>query len=148
MRQRTRRRLSPHFVIEEFDSHDGAHVPGEHIGAIQHLVDWWLTPLRSQFGPVTVLSGYRSLAHNASVGGARKSVHLLRTWLPRPYGRATTRAAAADVRCAEGSPADWTRWALLERQEQQHLADRGRGGIGTYPSFIHLDTGPWRRWQN
>jgi uncharacterized protein YcbK (DUF882 family) len=146
MKQRTRRRLSPHFVIEEFDSHDGAHVPAEHIEAFQHLVDWWLTPLRSQFGPVTILSGYRSLAHNASVGGARKSVHLLTTPLPRPYGRSRSRAAAADVTCAEGSPADWSRWAGVERQAQEHLGERGRGGIGTYITFVHLDTGPWRRW--
>jgi hypothetical protein len=146
IQQRTRRRLGRHFVIEEFDSNDGRRVPAGQEAALQHLVDWWLTPLRAEFGAVHVLSGYRSPEHNAAVGGASRSVHMLRTPMPAPHGRWRPMAAAADVTCAEGSPREWSAWAGRERQAQHELAGHGRGGIGTYITFMHLDTGPWRRW--
>jgi len=145
---RSRRRLSPHFVVEEFDSRDGARVPDEHLDAIAKLVDWWLTPMRAEFGAVTVLSGYRSHAHNLRVGGARHSVHLLSTRLPNADPRFGAVAAAADVTCAEGSPRQWSSWAGHHRQAHAKLGPRGRGGIGTYITFLHLDTGDWRRWVN
>jgi hypothetical protein len=143
---RTRRRLTRHFIVEEFDSHDGGRVPPEHYAALEHLCDWLLEPLRSDFGAVQVLSGYRTYAHNASVGGARLSVHLLRTPLPGRRTDSSTNAAAADVRCATGAPPQWARWARAERRASDHLATRGRGGVGLYPSFVHLDTGPARDW--
>lgn len=146
MVKKTRFRLSQHFVLEEFDSHDGAQVPFAHRQAIANLVHWWLEPMREEFGAVRILSGYRSFAHNQSVGGASKSVHLLRTPLPDRGRRSTQLAAAADVLCAKGSPREWSAWAGLERQAQPNLGNRDRGGIGTYLTFLHLDTGPWRRW--
>ncbi len=146
MKLATRRRLSRHFVIEEFDSRDGARVPAGYEQAFVDLVDWWLEPLRSEFGAVTILSGYRSAAHNLAVGGARRSVHLLTTPQPAPHGRRRVMAAAADIQCAEGSPARWSAWATRERRDSRELAGHGRGGIGTYITFLHLDTGPWRRW--
>jgi hypothetical protein len=146
MKLATRRRLSRHFVVEEFDSRDGAHVPVGRESALVHLADWWLEPLRSAFGPVTILSGYRSPAHNLTVGGARRSVHLLTTPMPAPHGHWRPMAAAADVTCAEGSPRDWSAWAGRERKANHELGGHGRGGIGTYITFLHLDTGPWRRW--
>jgi hypothetical protein len=148
IRQRTRRRLSRHFVIEEFDSRDGLHVPGDLVDAVAHLVDWWLTPLRSEFGAVTILSGYRSPAHNRAVGGASRSVHLLTTPMPAPHGAWRPMAAAADVTCSGGSPREWSAWATRERAASHQLSGHGRGGIGTYITFLHLDTGPWRRWAN
>lgn len=146
MATRSRRRLSRHFVIEEFDSRDGARVPAAQAGALVHLCDWWLEPLRSEFGPVTILSGYRSAAHNLAVGGARRSVHLLTTPMPAPHGRSRPMAAAGDVQCERGSAAQWAAWAARERSASHELAGHGRGGIGTYFTFVHLDTGPWRRW--
>jgi uncharacterized protein YcbK (DUF882 family) len=146
MPRRTRRRLSPHFVIEEFDSHDGGLVPADQVAAIQHLVDWLLEPLRAAFGPVTVLSGYRTASHNAAVGGARASVHMLRTPLPGRGQRSGTAAAAADVTVAGQSPFIVAGWSRAECRESAHLAAKGRGGVGRYPNFVHLDTGPARNW--
>lgn len=146
MKTATRRRLSRHFVIEEFDSRDGARVPDDLAGALVHLADWWLEPLRAEFGAVTILSGYRSAAHNLTVGGARRSVHLLTTPMPAPHGKWRPMAAAADIRCAQAGPPEWSAWATRERRMSHELAGHGRGGIGTYFAFVHLDTGPWRRW--
>ncbi len=146
MRRSRRNPLSPHFVIEEFDSHDGARVPHRQEHALVHLCEWWLEPLRGFFGPVTIHSGYRTPAHNQAVGGARSSVHLLRTPLPLRGAGSTRAAAAADVTCATGSPAAWATWAEQHRRRFPHLAMRQRGGIGLYPSFLHLDTAPLRDW--
>ncbi len=146
MARRSRRRLTRHFVIEEFDSHDGARVPPEHHAALEHLCDWLLEPLRADFGRVWVLSGFRSFAHNQAVGGRPKSVHLLRSPLPDPGPLKGIVAAAADVRCAEGTPAQWASWARQERGASSHLAQRGRGGVGQYPTFVHLDTWRARDW--
>jgi hypothetical protein len=141
-----RSHLSAHFSVEEFDSHDGALVPRGDELAIVHLCDWWLEPLRGWFGPVTVHSGYRSLAQNAAVGGKRASVHLLHTPLPRRGTGSSLKAAAADITCATGNPALWAEWARQHRTSSPHLARKGRGGIGFYPGFVHLDTGPARDW--
>ncbi len=146
MRRSRRADLGPHFVIEEFDSGDGARVPLGDERAVAHLVRWWLEPLRGAFGPVIVHSGYRSLARNTAVGGAPRSVHMLRTALPRREAGASTKAAAADVSCATGTPASWAAWAQEHRRRQPHLALCGRGGIGHYSSFVHLDTAETRDW--
>lgn len=137
-----------YFTVAEFDSRDGVRVPVAQLQAIRHLCEWWLDPLRREFGRVTVHSGYRSARHNASVGGARASVHLLRTPLPARPPRSSTMAAAADVSCERGTVAQWTQWARTHRFAHAHLSRRGRGGIGDYPrqGFIHLDTSWQRDW--
>lgn len=40
------------------------------------LVQFGLNPIRKKFGPIKITSGYRSAAHNASVGGVETSQHL------------------------------------------------------------------------
>jgi hypothetical protein len=138
--------LTAHFRLSEFDSRDGALVPAAAEDDVRNWCRWIGEPLRQAFGPVTVHSGYRSLARNEVVGGASKSVHLLRTPLPdRGYGN-TRLAVAADVSCERGAPASWALWFLDHRQAHDQLARRGRGGLGHYRSFVHLDTGPKRRW--
>lgn len=152
----TRHRLSPHFVIEEFDCHDGTKVAPELYPDLEHLAAWWLEPLRSEFGAVTVVSGFRTVKHNASVGGAIASVHLLKTPLPGggQSGRSGAKkprrpmAAAADVVPRSGNPETWARWARALRRAHGHLGKEGRGGVGLYvrQGFVHLDTGPSRDW--
>lgn len=118
-----------HFIVAEFDSRDGVKVPAAALGELEHLVAELLDPLRDRFGPVTVLSGFRSDAHNRAVGGAARSYH--------KYRLAPGRGVAADVRCARGSVADWA--AFADR--------RGAGGLGTYSGFVHIDTRRGReRW--
>jgi zinc D-Ala-D-Ala carboxypeptidase len=84
-----------------------------------------LQALRRRLGkPLIILSGYRSPAHNARVGGEKNSQHIL--------GR------AFDVSVANHQPHAFEVAARAT----------GFGGIGTYPGkgFIHIDTGPVRSW--
>lgn len=75
--------------------------------------------------PLIINSGYRSKAYNASVGGAPKSQHLL--------GR------AFDIRLTD----------VVKREELKKLAKQaGFKGIGDYNTFVHVDTGPERYWDN
>ena len=122
---RRSRRLSPHFVLAEFHCHDGTPVPAAALAALRRLVREVLEPMRGKFGRCTVNSGYRTDAYNASVGGASSSQHL--------YHRSPA-DVAADVVFASGTPRDWA-------AEAERLL-RGRGGIGTYPSFTHVDNRP------
>jgi hypothetical protein len=138
--------LTAHFKLAEFDSRDGALVPGAAEADVRSWCRWIGEPLRARFGAVTIHSGYRSAARNLAVGGATQSVHLLRTPLP-DRGRASSAVAvAADVTCARGAPASWALWFLEHRQAHEQLGRRGRGGVGHYDAFVHLDTGAARRW--
>ncbi|MCX5920319.1 MAG: D-Ala-D-Ala carboxypeptidase family metallohydrolase [Candidatus Melainabacteria bacterium] len=72
-------------------------------------------------------SGYRCHAHNASVGGAPTSQHLL--------------GMAADIHSPAHTPLDLYLFA-------EQIPDFARGGIGLYPqNLIHLDVRTYRaRW--
>lgn len=64
-------KLSPNFTVKEFACHDGSD---------QVLIDLDLVAIlqamRDQLGaPITITSGYRTLSHNAAVGGAANSFH-------------------------------------------------------------------------
>lgn len=144
-----RRKLTPHFHLSEFDSHDGKRVPLHLESGILLLCQWWLEPMRSQFGAVTVYSGYRSPMQNAKVNGARSSVHLGKSLLPNDHSGDVDHAAAADVVCARGSVEQWWTWATHHRDKNPHLGARGRGGVGYYPRsrFVHLDTWSSRDWR-
>ncbi len=73
----TRKRLSKNFTIEEFDCHDGTHVPAAAIPALEELCEYILEPLRAKYGPCTVMSGYRTRSYNANTrGSARYSQHI------------------------------------------------------------------------
>jgi uncharacterized protein YcbK (DUF882 family) len=85
------------------------------------LCQVYLEPLREKYGPVTVISGFRSDTHNASVGGAPLSYHR------SIRGR---RGVAADVVCRDGTPHDWRRF----------MEALGAGGIGVYEGHLHVDT--------
>jgi uncharacterized protein YcbK (DUF882 family) len=121
-------KLSPHFDSREFHSHDGVRAPSNYLLWARHLCEDMLEPLREEFGPVTVVSGFRSAKHNKSVGGAPASYHL---------GIRGRRGAAADVTCARGTPDQW----------HAFLDGRGAHGLGRYPSFVHVDNRAGRsRW--
>jgi uncharacterized protein YcbK (DUF882 family) len=80
-------------------------------------------------GPIHVISGYRSAKTNAMLaaqngGVAKNSYHL--------YGM------AIDLRLP----------GRLLRDVQRAALDLAQGGVGFYPKsdFVHVDTGPVRRW--
>lgn len=132
-------RLSPHFQLSEFDTHDGTHVPTDVADDYRRLCERVLEPLRERYGVCSVVSGYRHPRYNAAIGGAKRSVHMC--------GRGGgIRGVAADVRFARGTPGLWAKAAdqLLRRHYPPG------GGLGVYPvsgGWIHVDTrGYEARW--
>lgn len=123
----TRHRLSTHFVVEEFDCHNGAKVQTRDYNGLAYLCKQYLEPLRAKFGPVTVNSGFRTEAYNASIGGAKNSFHV--------YTNHDGNDQAADVRCARGNPAQWRNFLAGIRARKRS----GKGGLGLYNTFVHVD---------
>jgi uncharacterized protein YcbK (DUF882 family) len=117
--------ITQHFGLSEFESHDGEPYPAAWIDERLRPLCAVLEALRVRLGaPITILSGYRSPAHNLAVGGAQHSQHM--------EGR------AADITVADVEPTA-VHAALLD------LADQGRieiGGLGLYPSWVHVDVRP------
>lgn len=105
--------LSANFRVREFACRDGS----DTIFVSPELVDA-LQKIRDRFGrAVTVNSGYRTEAYNKQVGGAAYSQH--------KYG------TAADITVSGVAPLEVARFA-------QTLLS-GRGGIGLYRGFTHVD---------
>lgn len=75
--------------------------------------------------PVIVTSGYRSAKRNASIRGAKNSLHIY--------------CSAADIQVAGVD-----KWALAKYLRSMP----GRGGVGTYchTKSVHIDIGPKRDW--
>jgi hypothetical protein len=122
--------LSANFGLGEFASHDGAPTPQEVQANLRELAAQ-LEVLKAELGgaTVTIMSGYRSPAHNREVGGATNSEHM--------QGR------AADIKVAGFTPrqvADTIERLIREGRMKQ-------GGLGRYASFTHYDTrGTAARW--
>lgn len=90
-----------------------------------------LQDLRDQLNlPLSITSGFRCNRHNESVGGAVQSFHTL--------------GMAADVSCPDGMTAEDL------AQAAETIPAFQQGGIGIYPSWVHLDvrTTGKARWRN
>ena len=113
--------LSKNFKVREFACSDGS----DPIFVAPGLVSV-LQAIRSHFGKaVNINSGYRTPAKNRAVDGAAYSQHL--------YG------TAADISIKGVSPKEIAAYAetLLPKS----------GGIGIYPTFVHIDVrGVKSRW--
>lgn len=115
------RRLAPDFKVRELRCRDGTDTV-----MVDEALTVVLQCIREHFGKaVTITSGYRTPAHNAKVGGAKSSQHLL--------GR------AADIRVQGVSVED------VAAYTESLMPDWG--GIGRYPvkagraaGWVHLDT--------
>ena len=115
------RRLAPDFKVRELRCRDGTDTV-----MVDEALTVVLQCIREHFGkPVVITSGYRTAAHNAKVGGAKSSQHLL--------GR------AADIRVQGVSVEDVAAYA------ESLMPDWG--GVGRYPvkagratGWVHVDT--------
>ena len=115
------RRIAPDFKVRELRCRDGTDTV-----MVDEVLTVVLQCIREHFGkPVTITSGYRTAAHNAAVGGAKSSQHLL--------GR------AADIRVQDVSVEDAAAYA------ESLMPDWG--GVGRYPvkagratGWVHVDT--------
>lgn len=114
--------LSPHWSLEELGCKDGC--KGEQQPAIKaalsRLVSAGLEPLRILCGhPLHATCGYRCPKHNAAVGGAKASEHLV--------------GIAADLEAAD---------QIKLAAEASRVP--GIGGIGLYPNkgILHVDVRP------
>lgn len=119
--------VSPHFALTEFRCHDGTDYPAEWIDERLRPLCAVLEAIRAACDghSVTILSGYRSPAHNVAVGGAKASQHM--------EGR------AADITVAGLAPSDvWTAIDALLKAGQL----TGLGGRGIYPGWVHVDVRP------
>ena len=115
------RRLAPDFKVRELRCRDGTDTV-----MVDEALTVVLQCIREHFEKaVTITSGYRTAAHNAAVGGAKSSQHLL--------GR------AADIRVEGVSVEDVATYA------ESLMPDWG--GVGRYPvkagratGWVHVDT--------
>ena len=122
-------RLTKNFNLSEFDCKDGSEMPSELLANVLELAEN-LQVLRDFVGvPIKINSAYRSLSHNANIGGSKNSQHLF--------------AKAADVVIESKSPeqvANIIKSLILEGKMKQ-------GGISAYNTFTHYDIrGHKARW--
>jgi len=122
-------RLTKNFSLSEFDCKDGTEMPSELLTNVLELAEN-LQVLRDFVGvPIKINSSYRSLSHNANIGGSKSSQHLF--------------AKAADIVIESKSPeqvANIIKVLISEGKMKQ-------GGIGVYNTFTHYDIrGHKARW--
>ena len=122
-------RLTKNFNLSEFDCKDGTEMPSELLANVLELAEN-LQVLRDFVGvPIKINSSYRSLSHNANIGGSKISQHLF--------------AKAADIVIESKSPeqvANIIKALISEGKMKQ-------GGISAYNTFTHYDIrGHKARW--
>jgi uncharacterized protein YcbK (DUF882 family) len=128
-------KISPSFDLQEFECHNGDDVPPELIPNVTNLCVGVLQRLRDKWGALIIISGYRSPAYNARIGGAKASTHMT--------------AQGADIRPMKIGDVN----ELAETVLAMHAAGElpALGGLGIYRNWIHVDTkkaadGHLRRW--
>jgi len=111
-------KLTANFSVAEFGCRDGSDtilIDLKLVDALQAIRDHYQKPLR-------LFSAYRTSPYNQKVGGEDYSQHLL------------GRAADIDAATLGVTPKELA--AYVESQ----AAKLAIGGIGIYPTFVHIDT--------
>lgn len=115
--------LTPHFNLQEFlhDASPDGLTPD--ISANLQQLAIALEKVRAMCGnrPIFINSGFRTPEHNEEVGGAPNSQHLL--------------GKAADIEVQGLKPC-----------VVQEILHDWNGGLGSYETWTHVDTGEKRRW--
>lgn len=116
-------KLSANFMVKEFACKDGS----DKILIDTELV-LVLQKIRDHFGkPVTINSAYRNAGYNKKIGGVSNSQHV--------------KGTAADIVVKSVAPEEVAKYA-------EYIMN-GKGGIGLYSTFVHVDTRSRRsRWTN
>lgn len=124
-----------YFSLNEFDSKDGAKMPAQVKANILRLIEN-LNVLREVLGvPINITSGYRSPAHNSTIGGAKESKHM--------------QGLAADFQ-VQGVPPKKVHDTIEALIKEGKMHD---GGLGLYVratgmgGWVHYDIGESRRWK-
>ena len=122
-------KLTTKFIKSEFESKDGAKMPKEVLQNVIKLAGY-LQILRDHLNkPIKINSAYRSPSHNAKIGGAKKSKHLL--------------GIAADIVVQDYTPKQV--YDAIEKLIA--CGDLPQGGLKAYPTFTHYDIrGTKARW--
>jgi hypothetical protein len=125
--------LSPHFTLHELTRTKSGLYNGptiDKIKALTALCSTLLEPVRNRFGPVSIHSGFRSVAVNAAIVGSKNSQHM--------------KGEAADFHCADARLEDVMRWIVVESglHYGQVILE---GHTAGEPTWIHLSLGvPYR----
>ena len=119
---------SPHLSWTELACKDGTPYPKEWRVSRGVALGRVFERIRAAAGnrPLTVLSAYRTPTHNAKVGGAKRSQHVV--------GR------ALDLRPPKGLTV--LQFFHLVRGQTEGSEIRG---VGMYPTFVHMDIRPGER---
>ena len=123
-------RLTKNFNLSEFDCKDGTEMPSELLANVLELAEN-LQVLRDFVGvPIKINSSYRSLSHNANVGGSKSSQHLF--------------AKAADIVIESKSPEQVAN--IIKALISEGKMKQG-GNLESYNTFTHYDIrGHKARW--
>jgi uncharacterized protein YcbK (DUF882 family) len=120
-------KVTEHFDSDEFACRDGSPYPAEWIVERLSILCATLEVIRTAAGnvPIRVNSGYRTLEYNRKLGSHDTSQH--------PKGR------AADIQHPKLTADEL--YVLVGRL---YVAGRlpSLGGLGKYPTFIHVDVRP------
>ncbi len=95
-------------------------------GALDLLCDLWHATGGDR--RVRVISGYRSPAYNE-------------------YLRGRGRGVAKNSQHLQGKAIDFLIPGLSNRKLASLARSLAAGGVGSYPTFVHIDTGPVRSWR-
>lgn len=114
MEEKGNENITDHFKVKEFACKDGTPIVfvDDYLAVILEIAR------RTIKKPITITSGYRTVSHNAKVGGAKYSYH--------------TRGMAADIR-ADG----------IKPKELAEVLDKtvpNNCGIIVYNNWVHIDT--------